>query len=288
MFEEQIEEFGELPEEIQLAVSDDAAMAKVQAIEQKFSLQLSLYIVRLAVGDIFLKSLPRVLEDELEIESSKALAVTQELKDKVLIKIKNHLDKLQAERGASPVPEDDEEVRKAKDEITSLEKPRSLEEVAEEVVNESGINLTDEVLIKRFKKIILLRLKDIRDNLETSAVLMRPTKVGGLGLVEDNAYDILDIVRKRSAEIAAIDMQRVRLADKKAKEEEVRKTEKPEEEKTREIKPEKFYTKGLDVSHELAPPPPVVVKKKHLELREEQTIAPSTEHSRAVRVMRKI
>ena len=71
-----------------------------------------------------------------------------------------------------------------------LSAPLSYTEIAEKIVPKLGVNLDDEILKKRFKNIVLSRIKEVRNRIETQEALKRSQKVGGLGLSENEASDL--------------------------------------------------------------------------------------------------
>jgi hypothetical protein len=84
--------------------------------------------------------------------------------------------------------EDDEEIQKIiSSGANNSANPRNYNELADAIVSELGYNLEDEVLMKRLKNIIVFRLKDVRDELETMEILQKSKKTGGLEMSEAEA-----------------------------------------------------------------------------------------------------
>ncbi|MFH1225727.1 MAG: hypothetical protein V1684_00365 [bacterium] len=180
-------------------------------------------------------------------------------------------------------PEDEAEAGKFKPSPAVIAHQMNWPELAEEVVKQANLGLTDEVLIKRLKNIILLNLRDIRDVLETKDVLMRPVKVGGLGLDENKAEEVLALIKNKGQALpekfkelankrAQTEAELIESAEKKKMEEfQRRQSELAEHIRVNaEITKQKLATRlaepqarqaKLDVSHELAPPAPALFKQ---------------------------
>lgn len=135
-------------------------------------------------------------------------------------------------------PADEQEA--AKFQPPSVAPAVSREELVDRIFKKANLDMTDEFLAKRFKNIILARLKDIRDVLETQDVLMKPVLAGGLGLDKNKADEIIKLIAQEVSQPAApvIVKQPVVAALK------------PQAEKI-----------ILDVERELPPPLPVISSK---------------------------
>jgi hypothetical protein len=95
-------------------------------------------------------------------------------------------------------PEDEEEVRKIKKEMAGLGPVEiaKIDEIAGDLIKNFNLPIVDELLKSRFKKIIVSRLKDIRDSLETRDILQKKREEGGLGLNKDQADQIIKELNK--------------------------------------------------------------------------------------------
>ncbi len=171
-------------------------------------------------------------------------------------------------------PEDEAESAKFKPPETAGPSKINWQELADEVAGKTNLNLADEVLNKRLKNVILSQLKDVRDKLETKDILMRSTKVGGLGLDENTAENIIKLVEN---EVQGLPVKLRQLTMEKVKEPGVEMGPKEAEKKIADrqqelaevIRANAEVTKQrlsisptvsqLDVSHELAPPPPAAL-----------------------------
>ncbi|MDD5040014.1 MAG: hypothetical protein PHY34_02585 [Patescibacteria group bacterium] len=75
----------------------------------------------------------------------------------------------------------------------------ALNTAIEEILRESGVRLEDDLLIKRFSKVLESRLRDIRTSIEAREVLMRPKKIGGIELSSAEADRVLNLAEQRAA-----------------------------------------------------------------------------------------
>ncbi len=68
--------------------------------------------------------------------------------------------------------------------------------VIEKIIREQGLQFENEILLVRFTKVLESQLREIRTPIETKELLMRPVKVGGLELPDDQADTIVKNVDK--------------------------------------------------------------------------------------------
>jgi hypothetical protein len=99
-------------------------------------------------------------------------------------------------------PEDEEEIKKHAEALKGImAKPKETVTVSDtaavgsavkSVIQKNSINFNDEVLNKRFGKVMESFFNDVRTGLETEEVLTRPQKIGGLALAPEVAKKIVD------------------------------------------------------------------------------------------------
>jgi hypothetical protein len=89
--------FGELPESIQEKIGGLAAVAKLQAIEDKYHLELSLAVLLVAVGEITTDDLPEYLRLEFSISQEISEAIADEIEDNIFAPIVDELIKALAQ-----------------------------------------------------------------------------------------------------------------------------------------------------------------------------------------------
>ncbi|MDP2683556.1 MAG: hypothetical protein Q8P20_00715 [bacterium] len=98
-------------------------------------------------------------------------------------------------------PDEEEEIRSHQEELNkilastpTLNNVANSENLAQELINKFNLQFDNEVLSKRFEKIIESCVKGIRSNIETEEVLHRQSKVGGLDMPQEIAEDIVKYV----------------------------------------------------------------------------------------------
>lgn len=97
-------------------------------------------------------------------------------------------------------PDEEEEIRNHQAELNKIlataqtSKAISYDELIKELIDKYALKFENEILTKRFQKVIESRIKEIRNSIETAEVLHRPSKVGGLEMTEDQANNIVKYV----------------------------------------------------------------------------------------------
>lgn len=94
--------------------------------------------------------------------------------------------------------EDEEEINRFRTKMAAAEVPDkvNLELIAAALVDQFKLTFPDEALKGRFISIIVTRLKDVRDLIETKNMLLRPPTVGGVGLPDSLVMPILSQVEE--------------------------------------------------------------------------------------------
>ncbi|MDD2807430.1 MAG: hypothetical protein PHW95_02845 [Patescibacteria group bacterium] len=69
-----------------------------------------------------------------------------------------------------------------------------LDNIAEQIIKDSGVTSKDDDYRKRFKSIILSRLKDVRDQVQTREALLSSSMVGGVDLNNQQVDKILGLI----------------------------------------------------------------------------------------------
>lgn len=101
-------------------------------------------------------------------------------------------------------PEDDKEIEHLKANImptkvapASDDTARKIAASIDELYAASGLNPMTESLQKRLKTIIGNRLRDVRDSMETLETFVQPKELGGMGLPQDQARQILTLIEAK-------------------------------------------------------------------------------------------
>jgi hypothetical protein len=95
-------------------------------------------------------------------------------------------------------PEEEKEIQEVAQKIGGYIKDSSsgdkTEEKLDKIINKIHINFGSESLADRFKQILRIYLRGIRDRLDTKHTLMKPVAFGGLGFNEESAENVLQVV----------------------------------------------------------------------------------------------
>jgi len=110
-------------------------------------------------------------------------------------------------------PEDEEEIKKHREELAKMttalpsDLTKTMGTVVNKVIQRHNLSFSEEVMQKRFSKIIESRLKNIRDSIETEEVLTRAKKIGGLGLTPEAASNIIRSVEEEAGKTPELKLQ---------------------------------------------------------------------------------
>ncbi len=106
----------------------------------------------------------------------------------------------------SPAPtlstEDDAEIAAHSEKLramTSAVGPADFDTIAQSILDQHHLAFQDDLLTKRAVAVIKARLKGIRSNDDTKAMLMRPPKVGGLGLDGDIVTAVMRTIEDQAS-----------------------------------------------------------------------------------------
>jgi len=217
-----------MPEEIQNIFDDVVELKKANPWLNSFALtdnevkEIIKLISRIILGSVkldnFFPELKKVVrKDEGLVKKLALTAITNRflpLKEQLgdveglLTKLGGSMEavsesiKTQPEINNQPVisfsPQDDEEIKKIISAVDVARPVYDYHSLAELIMAESGYDVKgDEVIFGRFKNIIVARLKDVRDELETTEALKKSRKIGGLDLTEEEAGRIISLIRDK-------------------------------------------------------------------------------------------
>ena len=217
-----------MPEEIQNIFDDVVELKKANPWLNSFALtdnevkEIIKLISRIILGSVkldnFFPELKKVVrKDEGLVKKLALTAITNRflpLKEQLgdveglLTKLGGSMEavsesiKTQPEINNQPVisfsPQDDEEIKKIISAVGVARPVYDYHSLAELIMAESGYDVKgDEVIFGRFKNIIVARLKDVRDELETTEALKKSRKIGGLEMTNEEAGRIISLIRDK-------------------------------------------------------------------------------------------
>ncbi len=162
-----LQKFNNLPSDLQAKVSSPAVMAIISDLERKYKVDLAMVIMKIMTKSLHFSDLAAYFVNEFSIDSLKAQQLVIELKEKIFMSVADYLG-LSAELKSSDLDKD----------FNSF-------------IKGLGIVLPSSVLVKRFKNIIKIYLKGVRNKIDTRNTLAKNVKIGGLNLSEEEIGQIL-------------------------------------------------------------------------------------------------
>lgn len=164
-----LQQFNNLPKEIRERVSSPQTMAAITALENKYKVDLAMVVMKITIKSLTFKSLPAYFISELNLNATQAENLTQELKEQVFVTLADYLG------------------------ISADLRALDLDKDINILVQEIGLNLPSENLISRFKNILSIYLKGIRNKIDTRASLAKDIKTGGLSLAPEEIERIFKV-----------------------------------------------------------------------------------------------
>lgn len=201
--------FQKLPDELKARASDPDAMRSLDSLEKQYGVNLAELVMRVLVQEVEPAKLDEALAQQYAVPTDKAKELGKHMLDDLFFKhrlldlpgvkdatLTAPAPALQAQPGASPYlmhPND------AKDLVPHTQ---SLQQSPAQVVNTDPTQVAkrlvamehlefDDVLLKRFQRVVESRLVDVRDKSEVRDILLRSTKIGGMGFDEARADRII-------------------------------------------------------------------------------------------------
>ncbi len=207
-------QFQKLPDELKARASDPDAMRSLDSLETQYGVNLAELVMRVLVQDVEPAKLDDVLVQQYKVPAPKAKELGKHLLDDLFFKyrlldlpgVKDPVltapaPSLQVQPGASPYlvhPDDANDL---------VPHTQALQHAPAQVVDTNPVNVAkrliamehlelDEILLKRFQRVVESRLVDVRDKAEVRDILTRSTKIGGLGFDEARADRIIGELAK--------------------------------------------------------------------------------------------
>ncbi|MBU0721921.1 hypothetical protein KKA93_00475 [Patescibacteria group bacterium] len=215
-----LQKFNNLPTDLRQKVSDEQAMAKIEALEKKYNFALAALIMKVMVREIALNDLSDYLFKE-NLAKEQSLELAKELKEKIFFSLGDYFAADSVKRVIPTMPtvdapriskpkieganfffssDDEEEIRKLTQKIVMAENfsmaSPTIDEKLKEIISRVQINFGSSDLADRFLQILRTYLRGIRDTLETQAALVKPFLNGGLSFDEESAEKVMLLVDK--------------------------------------------------------------------------------------------
>ncbi|MFA4941055.1 MAG: hypothetical protein WC582_00450 [Patescibacteria group bacterium] len=305
-----MQKFNKLPKDLRDKVSSPAVMAAINDLEKEYGITLASVVMKVMAKEITIAGLNKYFLEEENFDAAKTVKIIEALKSKVFKDVVDYLgiettedypkilatekpavvkqDEAPAVEGANFFfsSEDEEEIRELTRKIGESAKGKivgdGIEGKLDSIMSLAQINFGSQELQDRFRSILRVYLRGVRDRIETKQTLKKPFAGGGLGFDSDSVDKVMEITDgvKGGEDISGKAPLKIRLPEdeiaKKTGDKNVsdlknigvrdvdydfssaiaKKSEKKigfsEEIST--MKP----AEKLDISHELAPPPPSI------------------------------
>lgn len=213
-----LKKFNQLPSALKVKFSAPEIISHIERLENKYRLKLAMVFIALAVNDLDSSDLESYLLGALGASPEAANDISR-----VFLSLLGQTAVPRPLAEVAPKPafglpparpaiadgennpsltfstEDEAEIDHYRPLVNGYKK-QSYETIAQGIVAEIGYQVDDMVLAKRLENIIVARLKQVRDDIETLEVLQRNTKVGGMGFSEEQAQSLLKSIKSRLAD----------------------------------------------------------------------------------------
>jgi acyl carrier protein len=297
-----LKKFNQLPKDLRDKVSSPAAVEVINDLEKEYGVTLAAVVMKVMAKEVKISDLEKYFIEYENFSVEKSEKIVLALKAKVFKRVEDYLGMAPEEREEKvPAPletntkevaplgkganfffssEDEEEIRELTKKINGNIKGVAEEEIEKKlnkVINSAQINFGSQELQDRFKSILRVYLRGVRDRIETKQTLKKTFVGGGLGFDSDSVDKVMEIADsvKGGEDVSLKAPLKIRLPEDGIKKDDggnkvaglkdigVRDIDydfsgakaKKAEEKTAPPSPKE---KKLDVSHELAPPPPSI------------------------------
>lgn len=233
-----IVKFNKLPEELRDEVSTPEVMRAIDELEDRYRVGLATLVMRVMAKEILFGSLADYFVEEEGLDRMSAEQLKVELAGRVFLKVADYLGidleeilagapeptpegadlmtvsrtagaEVQTVRPAGGVrgaqfffsPDDEEEIRKLSE---NLGRPpevnnKLVEERLGKILEKANIHFGSEAVAERFKQILRIYLKNIRNRLDTKLTMAKTFEAGGLNFAEESAENILALADKSEA-----------------------------------------------------------------------------------------
>lgn len=212
-----ISKLNKLSPALQARLSDEKFLTKIDGLEEQYGIKAVLLLLSLLLNEIDYGSLDDKMKDdygfndflareikgrfgELIEELGSAMASEEMKAAPAEIKVEpiKEVKKIKARpvdfSTSSFSDADEAEVKKY---LTQT--PKEIVDYTaqtREIITQFNYQPADEVITKRLENIVLARVKDIRDDLETREILLKGKKVGGMEFTDAQADDLLNLIKQ--------------------------------------------------------------------------------------------
>jgi len=233
-----LQKFNNLQQDLKAKVSSPNIMRIIDELEKQYDVNLATVIMKVMVKEIEIEDLPQFFVFEYKFDNTKANDLVDDLKKRVFFQFSGYLG-IQAETQEKDFgvkeedskteewmekrkqdmatrtsdfffsPEDEEEIKNLTQKLSTPkeEKKDKSSDKLESIIKELNLNFSSENLKTRFEKILETYLRGVRIRVDVKHTLMKSIGIGGMGMTEEEADNILQIAEKYQADKDAKNMR---------------------------------------------------------------------------------
>ena len=210
-----LRKFKALPEELRDKVSSLETIGKIEALEKKYGVKISLAFMAFLVGQMPEADLQSYFVEKFDKTPAIAAEIGKEIS--VLAEDSNQAadssirDSKAEEKNADVInnlPPDN--TAKMVFSSTDEEEIKSLPAIerqgpsaddytaqAQAIIKKFGFQDKDEVIRNRLQNFVVGKLRDVRDDIEMLEVLAKSRKIGGMGMEEEKARFLIKLIKEK-------------------------------------------------------------------------------------------
>lgn len=168
-----LQQFNSLPKELKEKISSPEVMSLLSEIESRYRVDLAMVVMKIMIKSLAIKDLPSTFIGEFGLSSEQAEKMAKELKEKVFVKVADHVG------------------------IVSELRSIDLNNDVNALIKEAGLLMPSEFLVERLNRTLGIYLRGVRNRIDTKASLTKEIAIGGLNLSSDEAERVLKICDTR-------------------------------------------------------------------------------------------
>jgi len=167
----ELKKFRGLPPKTKSALSSPGSLAVIGKIEKKYKIKIGRLIIKVAIAELSPKNFQKQLEKRFSLATQEVKSIASELNSKIF----SLLPALPSSPAKKTVADPDQ--------------------IAPEIMRQSGLKFSEAFVEQRFKNLILSFLREFRTLVQVQDFLERPIKIGGLALDKNQSQKIIKILR---------------------------------------------------------------------------------------------
>lgn len=205
-----LRKFKALPEGLRNKVSSPEAIERIETLEEKYGVKISLAFMAFLVGEMSVADLQSYFIEKFDkmpaiaAEISKGISTLMDDSNQAVDSVISEVN-LKDKNAASDVAKmvfsstDEQEVKSLPTFEHQVPSVDDYAAQARAIIKDFGFQDKDEVVMKRLENFVVAKLRDVRDDIETLEVLTKSRKVGGMELDEQKARFLIKLTNDKEA-----------------------------------------------------------------------------------------